>query len=494
MFCKNCGKQIDCGNNFCPHCGACNREEIEEKVVSEENHRGKKNFAVMRVASATIVVLAAIVIIVVIAIGNKTADLEENEYLAMQDAETLPTDEDNYEAPENDLDISQNEYDYVGEYIDGIAVASSYGYYGFIDDTGNELTEFIYEQAENFVDGLALVKKDGYYGYIDKTGETAIGFMYDEATSFDKEYGLAIVKSGNGKGVIDKNGTVIVNTQYDDIYFESGFIITAESDDLKQRGVFSTNGYQIIRNDYDEFYFTDDKIYATNSRTLGDVYDYDGNNLLDSEELSGALEISPPINGVSIVKFEYDFTYTNVVEQYETVDYYLYYDTNLKPLIDTKLSWTTDFNKLGYAIARYSAINDLDNVDIDDAVYSGWQGHDYAIIKSDGTEVQRLPEPEFMEEYINVNDYYVLMRDTEGSGCDIMLERNFLDKIFYGNLEMVDGTNCIIVKNENSGLYGMFDGLTMKKDGLYNEISYDEESGVFTLTRGAEIEEYVPQY
>ena len=56
--------------------------------------------------------------------------------------------------------------------------------YGYIAESGEEITPCIYDIAYPFSEGLACACKDGKYGYIDLQGETAIPFDFDRATPF----------------------------------------------------------------------------------------------------------------------------------------------------------------------------------------------------------------------------------------------------------------------------------------------------------------------
>ena len=42
MYCKNCGKQIDDGATYCPHCGARQIEEVTDVEVIKP-HKKKRN-------------------------------------------------------------------------------------------------------------------------------------------------------------------------------------------------------------------------------------------------------------------------------------------------------------------------------------------------------------------------------------------------------------------------------------------------------------------
>ena len=67
------------------------------------------------------------------------------------------------------------------------------------------------ENAE-FVDGLGLVKANGKVGFVDETGELVIPYQYDEAYPF--EDGLARVRVGGKWGVIGRSGNEVVEPQY----------------------------------------------------------------------------------------------------------------------------------------------------------------------------------------------------------------------------------------------------------------------------------------
>ena len=85
--------------------------------------------------------------------------------------------------------------------------------WGFVDETGELVIPYKYEQASGFYEGLAAVRVKGKWGYIDKSGEVVIPFKYTIAASFSGE--LASVMKSNGKfGFIDKTGTVVLPIKY----------------------------------------------------------------------------------------------------------------------------------------------------------------------------------------------------------------------------------------------------------------------------------------
>ena len=83
---------------------------------------------------------------------------------------------------------------------------------GFINDKGEVIIPFIYDDASVFFDGLARVMKDGKHGYINVKNETIIPFSYDFADDFKN--GIARVQKGGMFGWIDVTGKVSIPLQY----------------------------------------------------------------------------------------------------------------------------------------------------------------------------------------------------------------------------------------------------------------------------------------
>ena len=63
----------------------------------------------------------------------------------------------------------------------------------------------------------------------------------------------------------------------------------------------------------------------------------------------------------------------------------------------------------------------------------------------------------------------------------------------WGEVLPIEGTNYICVKDKNTQLWGMYDGDVLYP-GVCNEISWKKtDAGYkFTMTRGAEKQEYIP--
>src|SRR5690554_4316107 len=109
------------------------------------------------------------------------------------------------------------------------------GKWGFIDETGNQVTNFLYDEVSNygFNEGIAFVAIkaqhsdiDLKWGAINKTGAEILSFQYDNAFLFSE--GVAWVNLGGhydeqyyftgGKwALIDKKGKELIAPKYDDI-------------------------------------------------------------------------------------------------------------------------------------------------------------------------------------------------------------------------------------------------------------------------------------
>lgn len=84
---------------------------------------------------------------------------------------------------------------------------------GFMDKSGKELTQAVYESANPFSDGMGRFSKGKKYGFIDRNGKEVIPASYDNARDFMN--GMAAVKIGSKWGYIDKSGKLIIPARFD---------------------------------------------------------------------------------------------------------------------------------------------------------------------------------------------------------------------------------------------------------------------------------------
>ena len=126
---------------------------------------------------------------------------------------------------------------------------SKNGKYGFIDNTGKEITPIHYDNAaqinpdDYFVDNeLLAVQKNNKWGFIDKTGKEIIPLQYDKVSDFYDN--LAKVKKNNQWGFIDKTGKEIIKPHYDNVEdFHEGFAVITSG---KFQSLINKNGDEIL--------------------------------------------------------------------------------------------------------------------------------------------------------------------------------------------------------------------------------------------------------
>ena len=73
----------------------------------------------------------------------------------------------------------KKKYDFVGIFIDGFAHVQLNNKWGFINKTGEEITEIKYDSIYYFHNGYAIVVLNGKYGVIDEVGNEIIECIYD---------------------------------------------------------------------------------------------------------------------------------------------------------------------------------------------------------------------------------------------------------------------------------------------------------------------------
>ena len=94
MICKNCGKEVKDGANFCPSCGAKTENQIAAniEVGSATAETAKKKYP-------TKLVIGAIIVVVIVIIGILGSSDE--------DSESLTVKSDNYNGMSFNYDVSE---------------------------------------------------------------------------------------------------------------------------------------------------------------------------------------------------------------------------------------------------------------------------------------------------------------------------------------------------------------------------------------------------
>jgi hypothetical protein len=82
----------------------------------------------------------------------------------------------------------------------------------FIDQSGALITDERYDAVKEFSEGLAPVVKNRKWGYIDKAGRMVIAPQFDGAEPFSD--GMALIRQGLLSGYIDYSGKIVIPAQY----------------------------------------------------------------------------------------------------------------------------------------------------------------------------------------------------------------------------------------------------------------------------------------
>ncbi len=142
------------------------------------------------------------------------------------------------------------EYDYIGQFNDGLAKVEKEGKVGFINLAREVVIPLSYDDAGSFSEGVAAVCKRGKYGYIDKTGGIVIEHKYLDAGPFSQ--GLAAVKMTDEKWYyIDLQGTLKLKGKYEvaEPFNSEGIAKVGKG---SKWGYVNTEGKTIVPISYDE--------------------------------------------------------------------------------------------------------------------------------------------------------------------------------------------------------------------------------------------------
>lgn len=355
--------------------------------------------------------------------------------------------------------------------------------WGIYDSSRNEIVlNAVYEEIGNFGDSdFAPVKKDGHWGYIDYLGNVVIDFYFDKADDFVRNYASVYCK-GSGRGVIDVAGAYIVEPQYASVDIYENYIVGWFSHGFCE--VYNYAGKKIASESVEGYPFA--KVHFENGFVYAGIKGSDKYEVYDSEgvrwngvrwgeekDLSDVLYISLPVNGVHVL-------YCAEKESY--LNYYRDIGMRLADewfnLLNNKLyTDVSDFNELGLAVVEED--------------YGAW-----FILKKDGSVLKELPTHKIYDLEVNytyANDYFACCRVSVGmtGGTYYGVVDLETDKLIrWGEVTPVDGTNCLIVLDEDTGLKGLYDENKLVLECVYQDIKY--EKGVFYCTRGAVEDQYIP--
>lgn len=367
--------------------------------------------------------------------------------------------------------------------------------------------QYIYEPTLTYLSapddlGYICLCYQDYYGCIDMQGEKVIGFIYEEPFYFQEN--LAVVKTNQKYGVINISGTDVLSPKYGDIEIFDHVIAANKREDklgesdFSEVALFTHNGAQLTNHDYCDIEVLDDRIYAKYredddvkldlqlDEIWFDLYDLYGNRLIgEGTSVPEAWGVKmPSSNGIMLaicdeeVTNEYGFSYP----RYHLAGFneygYRYITNDLQWLNrNTYETYLRAFNSNGYAVASVYDKSSRDEVRV--------------ILDSNGNQIDsfRLDDCEWYMP-IDTNGYVYKMSHHSKENDFAVCVRATRDLVPYASVQMIYGTDLVIVEDEDTGLYGLYDQDILALDLIYTEIYYT--SNYIVATRGAEETTYTP--
>ena len=209
-FCAKCGNERKGTEKFCSQCGTPYGQSLTSNVSEIEVSQDK--------SSKKGILIVAVVAIIALLGGAAWYFLgNQNKYSLEGLAKAVVN------------------YDYVGDFQDGMAIVNKGEKIGFIDKMGNEVIPCIYDFLEDadcsFREGLAFVRQGDKCFFIDKEGKKPFDFKYDSANNFSE--GLAVVWKDGKCGYIDTKGNEVIALTDKQFYSDLSDGLAAVSKDGK---------------------------------------------------------------------------------------------------------------------------------------------------------------------------------------------------------------------------------------------------------------------
>jgi len=121
------------------------------------------------------------------------------------------------------------QYDKIGRFNQGVAIAWKNGHCGLITQDGKEIIKPEYDKISGFgKDGIAYSTKKGLMGLINVQGKVIVQNIYGHIGPFNGFF--AITRKNGLAGMINKQGKVLIENKYEDIKVGRNGVIRAIKD------------------------------------------------------------------------------------------------------------------------------------------------------------------------------------------------------------------------------------------------------------------------
>lgn len=198
-------------------------------------------------------------------------------------------------------------FDFIGQVKNNRAIYSKEGYFGYLDENGNEVISNEFDEYPNFISkaefnsGKAIINYEGQYGIIDKNGKHIIKPSYEGMGAISAL--IAVSKKGKW-GFIDQKNKLRIPFNFD--FAESFVSQNAIVENQSLIGVINQNGEIIIPIAFTTIKRIRPELFVVNNGTLFGLYSGDGNMII-------------PIKYQQIREFDENFL---ILISDKTIEYY----------------------------------------------------------------------------------------------------------------------------------------------------------------------------
>lgn len=144
--------------------------------------------------------------------------------------------------------LTEESYDYIGEYAEGFYAVRRNEKLGFINAKGIEVIKPKYEWVYKFSNGMAAFLEDGKWGFINQKGEEVIPAQYNRIRNFNNERAVVAIGADSNRdkwGIINKKGEYVLKPTYDELsIFNSEFSVAFING--QGYGLVNTEGKEIM--------------------------------------------------------------------------------------------------------------------------------------------------------------------------------------------------------------------------------------------------------
>jgi len=131
-----------------------------------------------------------------------------------------------------------------GFYKNTVKLQKQYKKWGILNDKGEEIVPFIYDEMGQWKQELCAVKREGKWGFINLNGKETIPCKYDLAYGFER--GISLVKKGKKIGLINSKDEIVA----DFVFTDFKEITDVRKDEISETGYINTNRRVIMEEGY----------------------------------------------------------------------------------------------------------------------------------------------------------------------------------------------------------------------------------------------------